>query len=350
MNEELKFTEINNTSQPPLQSLPPQASKRRIIILIGAVALLLAVGLFFTIKTSFTLNKIFSVRKSSYLSLVKNDLIKDPNRLNILILGLRGEGDPNGGLLTDTMMIMSIKKDTGQTALISVPRDIYIQVPSEDSKNPRYERINFSYAWGRERAGIAGGLIYSKAAISDVTGLYLDYAIAVDFAAFEKIINILGGINIYLNKPFEEASQFNQEFLINLPAGDNYLDGQTALYYVRSRFSTSDFDRAKRQQEVLLAVKNKALSTGILLNPVKLYNLLSALGNHIRTDMRLDDVKNLANLYPHLDFKNTKRLVLDTSSQGLLYSSYNEKGSYILLPVGDNFDKLYEATKNIFSR
>lgn len=339
--------QINNEIK--IESQKPPLNKKTFFI----IGILCLIGLvcFFLFKTGFTLSKIFFSGRSDYLNLVKNEPLKDPNRINILILGLRGEGDSYGGLLTDTMMILSIKINTDQVALISIPRDLYIQMPSANSKNSlQKERINFAYALGQEKVGERGGLSYGKAAISEVTNLYLDYAIAIDFTAFEKIVDILGGITIYLDKPFSENSQFAGEFLIDLPAGKNTLDGKNALYYVRSRFSSSDFDRAKRQQEVLLAIKDKALSAGILLDPVKFYNLLDALGAHIKTDMTINDFRELIGFYPHLDFKNIKRRVFDTSPEGLLYSSQNGNGAYVLLPVGGNFDKIQEASKNIFAR
>jgi len=275
---------------------------------------------------------------------------KDPDRINILLLGLRGVGDDNGGLLTDTMMILSLKKSTGQAAMISVPRDLYVKMPVLAGKKtePIKEKINFAYALGEEtKSGL--GLVFSKAVVSNVTGLFIDYAASVDFTAFKEVVDILGGVDIYLDKPFAETSQFAKEILLELPAGKNHLDGNTALYFVRSRFSTSDFDRARRQQKVLLAVKEKALSLGVLLNPVKIFELLGTLGRHVKTDMGVSEMNDLLNLANNLDIKKINQKVFDATPEGLLYQTTSEKGLYILLPVGENFDKIREASKNIFN-
>ncbi len=267
---------------------------------------------------------------------------------------MRGLEDPGEGkLLSDAIILLSIKKSTGQVALISLPRDIYLRLWCSKEK----KKLNFAYAYG--------GLSCAMKTVSYLTGLYVDYGVAVNFTALEDIVDALGGITLYLEKPFEESSQWAKEgkeedehwlikeidgeerWVFYLPEGENILDGETALYYVRSRYSTNDFDRMRRQQKVLIALKEKALSLKVLANPVKIYNLLDALGRNIRTDMALADMGALINLTPYLDTKNIEKEVVDISPQGLLYHTFiNEE--YVLLPVGDNFEKIQEVCQNIF--
>lgn len=314
-----------------------------IMILIIA---LLGVGAALVYKTSFTFSQMKTEAQGNLTDLTENMAtpLPESDRLNILLLGLRGEDDPNGGLLTDSIMILSIKKSTGQVALISVPRDLYVITPSTNTK----EKINYAYALGYEKKGVAGALLFSKIAVSQVTGLYLDKAISIDHAAFKEIVDVLGGIDVYLETPFSEKAQFAKEMIIDLPAGDNHLDGAQALYFVRSRFSTSDFDRARRQQKVLVAMKDKALSLGVLANPVKLFQILDSLGRNVRTDMGMSDFQSLLSMVDGLKFNDLVRKVFDTTPEGLLYSSHTESGSYILLPQGDNFSKIQETCKNMF--
>jgi len=323
--------------------------KKRWLFIIVFLLFLVGVILFFTLKTGLTFSKVFNV-KSEYLSLVNKQPVRDNDRINILILGLRGEGDMYGGLLTDAIILLSIKKSTGQMALISIPRDLYVDMPfpKEGKYKQQREKINFAYALGVERLGRGGGLTYGKAIVSEISNLYLDFVVAVDFTAFQKIVDYLGGIAVELKQPFSEESQFSQEFLLNLPAGKNVLDGKTALYYVRSRYSTNDFDRARRQQEVLLAIKEKMIYTGILSNPVKFYDFLETFGAHIKMDISIDDMRELLKIYPKLDFDNVIKKMFSPSFDGLLYSSQSDKGAYILLPVGDNFDKIQQVIKGIF--
>ena len=279
--------------------------------------------------------------EGSIMDQLKNNKL---DRLNILLLGIRGVNDPNGGLLTDTLMVMSVKPQTGEVALISIPRDLYVEMPYSDHKN----KINEAYALGiKNDKHWKGGLKYSKEAIADVTGLDIHYAVSIDFEAFKEMIDTLGGITITLDKPFSETNQF-EEGIIELPAGCQIIDGDTALLFVRARFSSSDFDRARRQQQVLLAVKEKAFGLGVVSNPVKIISILNSIGNHVRTDIELWEIQELAVMSNRLDTSNIKRKVFSTGKDGLLYSSWSSNGSYILLPEGDNFDKIREVCRGIF--
>ncbi len=279
--------------------------------------------------------------EGSVIDRLKNNEL---DRLNILLLGIRGINDPNGGLLTDTLMVMSVKPQTGEVALISIPRDLYVEMPYSDYKN----KINEAYALGIKNDKYwKGGLKYSKEAAANVTGLDIHYAASIDFEAFKEIINTLGGITITLDKPFSETNQF-AEGIIELPSGRQVIDGDTALLFVRARFSSSDFDRARRQQQVLLAVKEKAFSLGVMSNPVKIISILNSIGNHVRTDMELWEIQEIAVMSKRLDTSNIKRKVFSTGKDGLLYSSWSNNGSYILLPEGGNFDKIREVCRGIF--
>jgi len=271
---------------------------------------------------------------------VRNDKI---DRLNILLLGLRGVDDPNGGLLTDTMMIVSLKPKTNEIALISVPRDLYVTLPDSQTKG----KINEAYAHGYKSGEWKGGLKSSKQEIEEVTGLPIHYVVSVDFNAFKEIIDTLGGVTVHLDKPFVESVPF-EEGSISLPAGDNTLNGQKALLYSRARYSSSDFDRAKRQQQVLVAVKDKALSLGILSNPVKIVSILDSVGNHVRTDAELWEIKELAEMMRTINGGNAKHKVFDTTEEGLLKQSHSAAGAYILLPASGNYDEMHEACADIF--
>jgi len=294
--------------------------------------------------------QILPVESESNLSAVDRAKSGELDRINILLLGIRGVGDPHGGLLTDAIMVLSVKPQTGEAAMISIPRDLYVKVPYHDYKH----KINEVYAAGfsedktknlAERS--QEGLKYSKKAAAKVTGLDIHYAASADFKAFEEIIDTLGGVTITLSKPFYEPNQF-EEGMISLPAGTQIIDGETALLFVRARFSSSDFDRAKRQQQVLTALKEKAFSLGVLANPLKIISILDSAGNHIRTDMELWEIQEMAAMAKKIDGTKINKKVFDTSSEGLLYSSRDEKGSYILLPAGDNYSKIQECCENIF--
>jgi len=333
--------------------------KKRRSWLIIFILILAGLFLIFLFKTSFTISQVIEWTGADNILPFAKELPplpeNDPNRTNILLLGMRGIQDPGDGkLLSDAIILASIKKDTGQVALISIPRDLYatIYCTLEDKK------INFAYA--------QGGLDCAKKTIAIVTGLYVDYAVSVNFQALTQGIDALGGIDVYLAKAFEEDFQWSNEgseqnehwfikeiegeqrWVFHVATGTNHLDGQTALYYVRSRYSTDDFDRMRRQNQVLMAIKEKALSLGVLANPVKIYNILDILGKNVRTDMGLTDIGNLISMISNIDKDNVKKIFFDISPGGLLYHTFIDE-EYVLLPIGDNYDKIQEACRDIFN-
>ncbi len=275
-------------------------------------------------------------------------------------MGIRGTGqkeiEEEGGLLADTILVASIDKTTKKAALVSIPRDFYIELAGVKGK------INQIYERGLEQRQ---GLDLAKQIVSRVSGVYIDKAVVFDFNAFQHIVDTLGGVDINLAKPFREATQWGYEF--SLPAGNNHLSGEQALYYVRSRFSTSDFDRARRQQEVIVAIKNKAAQTSYLTNPLKITNLLSELKGDIRTDFQIWDIKDVIDLAGSFNPKSPtvghamsnsvsnsamsngaiKTYVL--TYENLLYESRTPKNEYILLPKGDNYDSVKLLFKEILN-
>ena len=271
----------------------------------------------------------------------------EPNRLDVLLLGIRGENEEaieeEGGLLTDTIMLVNIDKLTKKTAIISIPRDLYIEMNAQAANNKKIKikgKINEVYERGLANGG---GVALAKQIVSRITGVYVDNAIVADFNAFKEIVDNIGGIDVNLKKPFEEKSQWG--YVFSLPAGVNHLDGDNALYYVRSRYSTSDFDRARRQQEVISIIKNKALTLGFLSNPVKVTSLLADLKGNIRTDFQIWDIKDLLALSNSFGSKNIiKNYVITT--ENLVYETKTEKGEYILLPKEADYlgiKKLFEG-------
>ncbi len=304
---------------------------------------------FIFLKTSFTLSKITTDIKDKnkeliYLLPELDDLPeKTNNEFNFLLLGQRGEGKPFGGLLTDTIMLVNINQSTNKTALISLPRDLYIPLP--DSR--KRDKINAVYASGYEKGGVGLGLKYIKDTVSRITGLYVDNVAVVNFEAFEEIINAIGGIDVYLKEDFIEGKQWwcdedgNNCRDFFLPKGDNSLDGKKALFYVRSRFSSSDFDRARRQQEVLLAIKQKVFSLGFAANPLNIFEILDILGNNVRTDMGINEIKEIISYLKNnsANLKDLQSVVFDNGPDGLLYSRYLNN-QYILLPKAGNFSEI----------
>lgn len=271
----------------------------------------------------------------------KVDLYKNNDRVNFLILGLRGEEDTEyGGLLTDTIMVASVDLKKKQAALISIPRDIYLRIPTTQKK----EKINAAYLIGEQKLAGGGGLELSKRTTEYVTGLYIDKVISVDLEAFKEVVDIFGGVDIYLQKEFSENKQWGNDFRV--ASGWQHLDGDTALYYVRSRYSTNDFDRARRQQQVLMAIKDKAAQLGFLINPFKINSMLEILKNKVKTDITIFDIIKYSRLMQEIGNNNIKHRVFSTED-GTLTQTHID-GAYVLLPASGNFREIREISKNIF--
>lgn len=246
------------------------------------------------------------------------------SQLDILIMGTRGRDDPDGGLLSDSIMLLSFNPKTGKMALTSLPRDIYVEMPAVHKG-----KINELYVVGLSQKS---PLDFTKKVFSRLTGVSIDNVIVFDFQSFQGIIDTLGGIDLNLKRPFEEKTQWGYTF--SLPAGSNHLNGQKALYYVRSRYSTSDFDRSHRQQEVMLAVKDRALSLNLLKNPSRAIALLGHLKNDISTDLDIWDTKSIISLISSFD---SSTLITKNISTDNFLDQTVQNEIYILQPKNSDW-------------
>lgn len=261
------------------------------------------------------------------------------NRFDVLILGIQGF-DKNsvenaGGLLTDTIMILSVDKETKRVSMTSVPRDLYVDLIGGKGKlNEAYER------------GLAAkkGLNYVKETMSRITGVYIDKVVIFDMDAFKTVVDYLGGVDVYLDKPFSEPKQWTYPF--DLPAGANHLGGQSALYYARSRFSSNDFDRSRRQQQLILAIKKKAVAVNLLSDPTMIISVFLNLKSDIVTDFQVWDINDIFTLAKAVASKKGNVHESVMSTENILYQSKSPSGEFILLPKNDNYQGIREFMKN----
>ncbi len=271
-------------------------------------------------------------------------------RINILLLGVAGKGKA-GGLLTDTIMIASIDTRQGKVALLSIPRDLYVKIPNTDY----HAKINALYEYGLSHHK---GLKPLKQIIEDITSLKINYYLVVNFSGFEKFIDSLGGINIQVKRdiydPHYPGPNYSYE-TFEIKKGLHKMNGATALKYARERHNDpdGDFGRAKRQQQVLQAVKNKIFSSQTIFNPFKLNSLLNTLGNNIKTDASLPEIRSFLELSKQLDTQNINTVVVDAwKSDSLLKVShifYKNYRAFILVPRIGNYSEIRDLAQNIFN-
>ena len=311
--------------------------KKKIAISAAVVFFIVFSFLFAKVEKTFSL-----INNRLWKRTVHIDNYQEKNRTDILLLGLRGKDDlENGGLLTDTIMLASIDTQNDKIALISIPRDLYVRVPGPG----KMEKINFTYAYGKEKYG--DGLSVSRQAVEKVAGVDIDYAVAVDFDSFINLIDTIGGVDVYVPREFVKTSQWGWEFRV--PKGLNHMNSQTALYYARSRYSSSDFDRSRRQQDILTAIANKALNLKILSNPVKLNAILNSLSKGLDTDIDFISMLNLIKYGGMIQNDKIIRFILNDSDDNLLRPDHINS-AYVLYPKAgmENYDAIKEKIRNIF--
>lgn len=266
----------------------------------------------------------------------------DPNkdkRWDVLILGNRGEKASGGGILTDSIMILSYEKETGKAAIISIPRDLWIDIPGNGS-----QKINSAYAAGFNGKGDPKeGIKMAKEAISEVIGLDIDFVIVVDVDALKEIVDSVGGITVYEDKWFYENFYGNE---VQIRPGENYLDGSEVLGYIGMRKYDSDFARMERQQKVVLALEEKAFSLKMLTRPDKIWNVFNSIKENIRTDLNASQIQYLIKNASKFDVAEVEQVVFDNTNY--LYSTQSAGGAYILLPKAGDFSEIQEVAKNIF--
>lgn len=347
---------------PPRQireiSMTKSPAKRVIKIILSILLIaVIGVGVWIGFTANNALSKITddSGTKSNILSLLSdfstsNLKGREQGRTNILVLGMGGKNHP-GGTLSDTMILMSINYSDKKVGMVSVPRDLWVPITGYG-----HAKINEAYYNGESNKKTAGGggALASKT-VENVLGVPVHYYVSMDFEGFKKIIDTVGGIDIYVEKeiydPYYPADNMIDYAPFKISAGLHHMNGDLALKYARSRKTTSDFDRSRRQMQVMSATKEKVLTVGILANPKKITDLINVLGDHLRTNMQVSEIKTLLDISKDLDTTNIINKVLDTSVGGLLVASQDERGYYAYPKKGmDNFSEIQDMVKNIFTQ
>lgn len=277
---------------------------------------------------------------------------EERERINILLIGLAGKDYP-GANLTDSIIVASINPKTWQTALLSIPRDLYVQIPNTGL----YTKINALYARSEDSDKTGKkGFNDLKKTVSEITGQPIDYYIALDFEGFKQIIDELGGVKIQVPKDIHDERYPGPNYsyqTFDISAGLHELNGETALKYARTRHDEEgDFGRAYRQQQILEAARSKAFSLGTILNIPKMSEILDTLGEHLRTDIQLDEINSFLDLVNKIDTHTTVNKVLDAGKpDSVMAVSHVFLGgvrAFILIPRTGNYDEIQEIAKNIF--
>ncbi|NCD00603.1 LytR family transcriptional regulator [bacterium] len=277
------------------------------------------------------------------------------DRINILLAGVGGEGH-DGGQLTDTIILASLKPSTKEVAMISFPRDMYI--PWKD----QWIKINSINAYS-ESKNPGSGIEELSSALENILDLNIHYYAKIDFEGFVKIIDELGGVEIYVDNAFddykypikgeEENPDYNSRFEhLHIEEGLQNMDGELALKYARSRHALgiegSDFARAKRQQKILEAVKNELFSAYNILKPNLINRLIKTINNNFKTNIGIAQMIEIWNTFKDIERDNIINVVFDDGPNNYLRAGRSEQGAYMLIPKTGNYNEIKNLINNIF--
>ncbi len=347
-----------NSSTAPLRKIVLTT----LFLLMGFVG----IGVAFGANLSSLFNPVSIVSDMSLPKIKETD-----GRTNFLVLGVdRRAADIGASVLTDTLLFASIGKSDGNVSMISLPRDLWVK--ADAGKGTHFMKINAVYA--------VDGSNELMRIIQDVLGMPVHYYVTVDFNLFRKVIDILGGIDVNVENAFvdyeypvegmeaslcgrsaEDIQKLEGQALtlifpcryerVEFKAGLQTMDGNTALKYARSRHGTNnegtDFARAHRQQKVIMAVKDKALSLDTLIDLNKIKELFDASISSVDTNITFDDIKGFYVLAQRFNTTSVRSIVLDDRSGadegGLLYHPTDSSlygGAYVLVPKAADYSQI----------
>ena len=250
------------------------------------------------------------------------------DRVNLLLVGIDRRGGTGWAYRTDTIMVFTLDPKTKSAGLLSIPRDLQLPIPGYGE-----DRINTANVWGSQQGNPEGGPALLEATIESNFGIPIDGYLMVDFGTFAAIVDALGGIEVEVPKVLHDTRYPDPRpgdpyayKIIHFEPGLQQMNGVRALEYARSRMSTSDFDRAKRQQLILLAIRERALSPAAIPRwPLLATTILEG----VRTDMSRAELLAVALLAVQIHPSELERVVLE---HPLVVSHKRADGAAVQLP------------------
>ena len=251
-------------------------------------------------------------------------------QVNIVLLG-SDQRPYTGGFRTDIIVLVSIHPHDGEVHVVSFPRDLYVDIPGYGSN-----RINTAFA--------AGGFNLLADTLQNSFGIRPDHFMIITFDSFLELISRLDGIDVEIAEPLSDKCALTNGLAsygwCSVNPGVMHMDGETALWYVRSRYTTNDIDRTRRAQEVLQGMLKGMLKLNVLVSTAQIFDKYD---QFVETDMTLTDIIPLLPLIPRLQDKN----VIHRHSIGAAetYDYYVPgNGAMVLLP---NYDAIHKVLEQV---
>jgi len=256
---------------------------------------------------------------------------KGTERVNLLLLGVDERPQENGMARTDTMMLLTLDPTTLQAGVLSIPRDLWVPIPGYNQG-----RINTAHRLGELYNYPGGGPALARETVELNLGVPIQYYARLNFQGFVDLVDLVGGIDIYvpeaINDPLYPDHNYGYDPLY-IEAGQHHFDGAMALKYARTRHDSNDFQRADRQQQVLLAILERVTNLNMLpqLAP-RFGELYDIMGESINTNLTLDEVLALAGLAIKVDRSQIRFAVIDeTCTEDYI----TPEGAQVLIPLRD---------------
>lgn len=266
------------------------------------------------------------------------DVVAKKEPVNILLLGIDQREGEEGPYRSDTMILVSIDPTSNSAAMVSLPRDLWVTIPGYGEN-----RINAAHALGDYYNYPGGGPALAKKTVQEALGIPVHYYIRINFTGFERMIDAIGGITIDVPRHIYDSAYPDNNYgtyVVEFQPGIQQMNGKRALEYARTRHDSSDFDRMQRQQQVIMAVRDKALSLNIPLSSIP--ELLQIAGDSILTDLNLREILALAEMARTLSSGNIRTAALDET---MTSSVTTLKGAMVQVA---NWDKVHALINEMF--
>lgn len=341
--------------------MPPQIKhpRRKLRFFLLLLLILFVAATWGTTKLLSKTNQIFSRQENPFVRfgklLIGGDKQlagEDEGRVNILLLGMGGEGH-DGPLLTDTIIAAQIDPESQEAVLLSIPRDFIVGLPSAG-----FRKINSAYAFAEQAGSGTGGEATIKA-VEKLTGWEIPYFAVVDFKGFVKAVDHVGGLDVYVERSFTDSTYPDETYgylpEVSFKEGFDHMDGKRALQFARSRHGSSgegsDFARSERQKKIISAFAQKVIKLN-LIDLKKISNLLNDFTDHFRTNLEPYEMKRLAEIGKGIKSEKIYSFSLEPDGnlicQGII-EDYTAR-AYVIQPCeGITYQDVHEHLENIFT-
>lgn len=328
------------------RSQPPRRAPNRLIVMIAIIAAAIVLpAVAFVAVTA--LRTIFSGPPPSgapgatalppgALSLSQLSGWKGRERVNVLVMGIDQRPNEDANIArSDSMILLTLDPVAKTAGMLSIPRDLYVPLPGRNTQ----DRINVAHA--------LGGPKYAMQTVEYNLGIPVQYYVRLNFSAVIKLIDLVGGIDVFNDEDINDLSYPDMNFgydPFKLKAGWQHLDGATALKYARTRHGSSDFARMRRQQQVILALRDKASDPGTMTRLLpQAPQILQTLKDSLESNLTPLELAQLATLAREVPAEKISKVTIDESATQYWTTP---QGASVLIP---NRDKVRELRDQLYA-